>query len=111
MRHCAIPKRRGISAGNREVIVAAVDAEGAANARIYESTCSVVFATDGAIMAKRHIVEDQAHGLTRRITCRRRDSPTHACSDELVTDAVSPVAIAAAGLVVLEEAIGDRGGA
>src|SRR5262249_37889016 len=68
-------------------------------------------AADGAVVAKRHAGEVEAHGPTRCISRRSGDPPADARADEFEggTGAVAAVAAASAGLVEQEEAISDGG--
>src|SRR5262245_39049729 len=111
MRHGAIADRRRAAPGRGEKRVAAITGEPAPDARVHQGAGRVAVAADGTVVAERHVAESQAHVQTRRILCRCGDRPARARADELEAGAgaVPPVAAASVGLVVLEEAIGDRG--
>ena len=79
------------------------------DARVHEGAGRVVVPPDGLVAAERHVAEGQANGATGGVPCKSEDRPTHGRADELEAGEVPPVAVAPAGLVVLERAVRDRG--
>src|SRR5262249_46839297 len=106
---CAIQERGLASPGNSGERVAAIIREPSTDARVHEGAGGVALSADGAVVAEGHISQGQASGLTPGILGRGADRPAQARADELGIDTVPPVAAAPADLIVLEEAIGDRG--
>src|SRR5262249_26087820 len=108
--HRAVPERCRAAAGNGEWVPAIIP-ETAAATRVHDGAGRVAVAADGAVVAKRHAGEVEAHGPTRCISRRSGDPPADARADEFEggTGAVAAVAAASAGLVEQEEAISDGG--
>src|SRR5499433_571946 len=109
IRNRAIAERGRAPSGRGHEVVGGNIHEPTTDARVHEGAGRVVVPPDGMVPAERHVAEGQANGATGGVPCKSEDRPTHGRADELEAGEVPPVAVAPAGLVVLERAVPDRG--